>query len=85
MISCADAFRSLSGFSETNMLAVLPPPRPPPVKETTFSTAGSFRTICMKRLSFSIRAGNDVSCAAWTLPERRPVSCCGKKPFGMTT
>jgi len=42
MIFCASAFRSASGLRETNMLAEFPPPRPPPVNETTFSTAGSF-------------------------------------------
>ncbi len=63
MISCADAFRSLSGLSETNMFAVLPP-RPPPVKATTFSTAGSFSTMRMKVLSLESNAGNDVSCDA---------------------
>ncbi len=83
MIAWAEALRSASGLSETNMLAVLPPPRPPPVKETTFSTAGSFSTIRMRMLSFVSSAGNEVSWAASTLPFSRPVSCCGKKPLGM--
>src|SRR5438034_2895916 len=42
MISSAAALRASSGFREMNMRAVFAePPRPPPVKPLTVSTAGS--------------------------------------------
>ncbi len=50
MIWSADSLRSDSGFSEmkTNPELVWPPP----VKPTTFSTAGSLRRIVMNCVSF---------------------------------
>jgi hypothetical protein len=58
---------------------------PPPVKPTTFSTAGSLRTISMKSASFCRIAWNEMPWSAWIEPIMRPTSCCGKKPFGILT
>ena len=57
----------------------------PPVKPTTFSTAGSLPTIFMKSASFWRIAWNEMLWSAWMPPTSRPVSCCGKKPLGMIT
>src|ERR1035441_2187657 len=55
----------------------------PPVKAITLATAGSLLitpTICLMELSM---AGKDESCGPCTPPVIAPVSCCGKKPFGI--
>ncbi len=57
--------------------------REPPVKPVTFSTSGSSRTIFMKSSSLPRIAWNEMLWSAWIKPIRRPVSCSGKKVFGM--
>ncbi len=74
------ALRSLTGFSVMNMKPELR--WPPPVKPTTFSTAGSLRTISAKSESFSRIAWNEMPWSAWIEPIIRPTSCWGKKPLG---
>ena len=32
-----------------------------------------------------LHRSNDVSCRPWTCPKMKPVSCCGKNPFGIAT
>jgi hypothetical protein len=71
------------GFSVTNMKPELR--APPPTNPTTFSTAGSERTIVMKSASFCCIDWNEVLWSAWIEPPMRPVSCCGKNPLGMKT
>ena len=86
--SSAEILRSARGLSETNMrpvLLVVPRPPPPPVKAVAASTAGSFCTMSTKRTILSRMAANDTSCAATSTPAMRPLSCCGKKPFGTIT
>ncbi len=49
------------------------------------ATSGSCRTmsaICSMR---PVIALNDESCDDSTKPNTKPVSCCGKKPFGIQT
>ncbi len=77
------SLRCDSGFSATNMKPELR--CAPPVKPTTFSTAGSAPTMRMNSVSFSRIAWNEMLWSAWMPPMRRPVSCCGKKPFGIVT
>ena len=83
--SSAVTFRWSRSFRPMNsrpVLTVLPPPPPPPVKPITVSTAGSFPTMSTTFVSFSRMDWNETSCAARIPPVRRPVSCCGKNPFG---
>ena len=79
----AVSLRSAIGFSATNIIPELR--CAPPVKPTTFSTAGSPLTMVMKSASFCRIAWNEMLWSAWMPPTRRPVSCCGKNPFGMIT
>ena len=74
--------RSFSGLSETNIVPELR--EPPPVTAVTVSTAGSARTISTSRLIFCCIAWNELDWSARIQPIRRPVSCCGKKPFGIS-
>ena len=73
--------RCLRGFSAMNICAELR--CPPPVNAVTLSTAGSASTMPARRFSFSFIAWKEIDWSARTEPMRRPVSCCGKKPFGM--
>jgi hypothetical protein len=71
---------------KTKPLLVWPPPcEPPPVKPTTESTAGSAFTRFMNWISFCDIDWKEMAWSAWIPPVRRPVSCCGKNPLGMTT
>ena len=81
-ISPADTPRSFSGFSETNIVPELR--EPPPVTAVRVSTAGSERTISTSRVIFCCIAWNELDWSARIQPIRRPVSCCGKKPFGIS-
>ena len=72
----------LMGFNATNICARLR--WPPPVNAVTFSTAGSAMTMAMKLSSFSFIAWNEIDWSARMKPIMRPVSCCGKNPFGTT-
>ena len=54
----------------------------PPAKPTLVATAGSLITMFMNWVIFPFMAEKEMSCAACTDPLIRPVSCCGKKPFG---
>ena len=67
-----------------NMRAVLVPPPFDPVNAITWSTAGSFLMIPTNSIRWSRIAWKEVSWSAWMEPFMRPVSCCGKKPFGTT-
>jgi hypothetical protein len=87
MTSSADSLRSLLGLSEmkTKPPLVWPPPwEPPPVNPTTVSTAGSACTSFTNSRSFFSMAWKEIDWSAWMPPVRRPVSCCGKKPLGMS-
>ena len=77
------SLRWFTGLSTMNMKAELR--WPPPVKPTTLSTAGSARTTARKRSSRARMAWNEVAWSACIEPMMRPVSCCGKKPLGITT
>ena len=79
----AEILRSLSGFSVANTKPELV--EKPPVKPTTVSTAGSWRTISTNWLSFRRIAWKEMLWSARMPPMMRPVSCCGKKPLGMVT
>ncbi len=75
--------RSDRAFSETKTEPVLV--WEPPVNPTTASTAGSARTMSMNWVSLPRMSWKDVLWSAWMRPVRRPVSCWGKKPLGITT
>ena len=74
--------RSLSGLSETNIVPELRDP--PPVTAVTSSTAGSARTISTSRPIFCCIDWNELDWSPRIPPISRPVSCCGKKPFGIS-
>src|SRR4030088_485525 len=57
----------------------------PPMNIPTCSTAGSFSTISPSACWCFIMAAGEASCPASDMPVSRPISCCGKKPFGMIT
>ena len=59
-------------------------PKPPPVTAVTVSTAESARTVRTIWSIFSCIAWKEVVWSARMKPISRPVSCCGKKPFGIT-
>ena len=80
--SPADTPRSFSGFSTTNIVPELR--EPPPVTAVSVSTAGSERTISTRRVIFCCIAWNELDWSPRIQPIRRPVSCCGKKPFGIS-
>ncbi len=78
--------RSFRGFNEMNICPLLRCPKPPlPVKAVTVSTAGSCITMATKSCSFFFMAWKEICWSARMKPMMRPVSCCGKKPFGMMT
>jgi multidrug efflux pump len=47
-----------------------------------FCTLGSAIPMRTNSRIFRLIASKEMSCAAWTVPWIRPVSCCGKKPLG---
>jgi len=59
-------------------------PKPPPVTAVTVSTAGSERTMFTICVILSCIDWKDAVWSARMKPTRRPVSCCGKNPFGIT-
>ena len=58
---------------------------PTPTKPATPATSGSLRITSVTARCRSSKAWNDTSCAASVTPTIRPVSCCGRNPFGITT
>ena len=56
-----------------------------PMKDERLSTAGSFRITRASACCRSAIAANETVCGASEMPRMTPVSCTGKKPFGMTT
>ena len=78
----AEAFRSPSGLSETNMRPVFVGFPEPPVKATTAEASGSEETVFANSLIFALMAGKEMSWSPWMLPTIRPTSCWGKKPLG---
>ena len=86
MITSAWTFLSASGFNVMNIrpLFTVELPAPAPMNEPSVATPGSastMRAICC--CNFSI-AENEMSCDASVAPMIKPVSCCGKNPFGTT-
>ena len=57
----------------------------PPVKPTTLATAGSCWMMSTNCRSFWLIAWNEMLWSPTIPPISRPVSCCGKKPFGIMT
>ena len=87
MISSASASARSRGFSviERRPLFVVGLVPSAPMNEATLATSGS----CADHVGdgarwSSIIRGNDTSGGASVTPMMRPVSCCGKKPFGTT-
>ncbi len=60
-------------------------PPAPPVNATTLSMAGSFISVFTNCVSFPSIAWNEMLWSATIEPVSRPVSCCGKNPFGIRT
>ena len=79
MIWSAVSFRSLLSFRPMNIRAVFAVPERKPFE---LETPGSPCTAFTKKRSFFCIAWNEMSWSAWIEPLIRPVSCCGKKPFG---
>jgi hypothetical protein len=82
MTAAASLPRLSSGFSVTNILAEFCAP-PPPTYASTDSTSVSCRTRSANAVTRRFIAWNEVSWSAWICPVNRPVSCCGKNPFGI--
>ncbi len=78
------ASRSPRGLSAMVMKPELRAPKAPPVTAVTDSTAGSSRTRRTICAIFSSIAWNEEVWSPRMKPTRRPVSCCGKKPFGIS-
>ncbi len=83
MISSALSLRPSSfGLSAMKKLPVLNcdelPNMPMPL------TSGSWRTTSANSTMRRFIDSNDESCDDCALPKMKPVSCCGKKPLGMT-
>jgi len=53
-------------------------------KETKCSMFGSWATTALSASVRAFIAGNEMSCGACEPPPAEPVSCCGKRPFGIT-
>ena len=68
--------------NRATFVATPPGPLEPPVNPMTLPTAGSSVMTPTTACSLCCIAWNDVSCAAWMAPVSRPLSCCGKNPFG---
>ena len=58
---------------------------PEPATEATEATAGSSRTTAVSASCISARRVKETSCGASVVIRISPVSCCGRKPLGMTT
>ena len=87
MISLTSAFRCERGLSviETRPLLLVGFTPSAPIDEATEATSGSDRIVSSTvRCRFVSRANEASGCATET-PTMSPVSCKGKKPFGMTT
>ena len=56
-----------------------------PAKPTTPETAGSRMMMAANWFSILAIAAKEMSWRAWAAPKMKPVSCSGKKPFGITT
>ncbi len=54
-----------------------------PMNDDRLSTAGSFSTIRASACWRSAIAANEIDCGASVMPWIAPVSCTGKKPFGI--
>ena len=54
-----------------------------PMNDEMLSTAGSASSTFASSCCFSVIASNEVEAAACEMPWMIPVSCVGKKPFGM--
>ncbi len=79
MIWSAVAVRPSSfGFRLTLKLAWFRPP--PPMKKWDSVTSGSRLTTWATCWIFSAVLAKDASWEVTRVPERKPVSCCGKKP-----
>ena len=87
MIWSAVALRSLRGFRLMKKRPVLVVCEPPvaPTAEVKLAMSGSLARIAASCCWRSTIAANEMSCAASDTPVMNPVSCCGKKPLGMTT
>ena len=83
MTRSAEIFRWAMGFRTTKKNALLR--WPPPVKATTWSTAGSAFTMATKLTSFCLIAWKEMLWSATRLPMMRPVSCWGMNPLGTMT
>ena len=57
----------------------------PPMNEVACATAGCASTTSFTSSWRSRMAGKEMSCGASEIPAMLPVSCCGKRPFGMMT
>ena len=77
----AEPSRCFNGFSEAKTKPELV--WKPPVNPTMFSIAGSDCTILTNWRNLRRIAWNEMLWSARMKPMMRPVSCCGKKPFGM--
>ena len=55
-----------------------------PMNVETLSTAGSSRIACASSRLLSLIATKDTDCGPSEMPWMSPVSCSGKKPFGIT-
>jgi len=71
--------RCSTGFMEQNIRPVLPEP----TKPVTFSRLGSLWTMAMYSRRILSIPWKEMSWEATMEPVIRPVSCWGKKPFGM--
>ena len=80
----ARAPRGLSEIERRPLLSVWFVPSEP-MNDATLATSGSASTTSATRRCTSIMRGNEISAGACVTPSTRPVSCCGKKPFGTTT
>ncbi len=84
MISSALSLRPWSlGLSAMKKLPVLNCEELPNI--ATPVTSGSCRMTSANCTWRRFIASNDESCVDCALPKMKPVSCCGKKPLGMTT
>lgn len=55
-----------------------------PMKDDTAATSGSFSALLAAACWRSAMAVKEIDCGAWVMAWIRPVSCCGKKPLGIT-
>ena len=82
MICCALAVRSLRGFSVMKKLPLLPARPLPPIAMATVATSGSACTILPSASWWRTMSAKEMSWRASEVAVIRPMSCCGKKPFG---